>query len=49
MSGDLPPSVTLVSGNGGLDKLVVHTPTATAEIYLQGAHVTAWARRAGTR
>lgn len=29
-------------GQGGLPRLVVATPAATAEIYLQGAHVTAW-------
>lgn len=29
-------------GESGLPRLVVTTPAATAEIYLQGAHVTAW-------
>ncbi|GGE99102.1 D-hexose-6-phosphate mutarotase [Mycetocola zhadangensis] len=38
----LPPSVTFDSGEGGLPRLRVDTPTATAEIYLQGAHVTCW-------
>ncbi|MFC4556424.1 D-hexose-6-phosphate mutarotase [Georgenia faecalis] len=38
---DLPDRVRLVPGD--LDRLVVDAPSATAEIYLQGAHVTAWA------
>jgi glucose-6-phosphate 1-epimerase len=32
----------VVSGNGGLPKILVTTPAASAEIYLHGAHVTAW-------
>ncbi|MEE6273242.1 D-hexose-6-phosphate mutarotase [Georgenia sp. MJ206] len=40
---ELPPSVRLVPG--ALDRLVVETPASTAEIVLQGAHVTAWAPR----
>lgn len=39
----LPASVRAESGRGGLARLVVSTPAADAEIYLQGAHVTAWA------
>ena len=35
--------VRLDTGRGGLPRVVVTTPTAHAEIYLQGAHVTAWA------
>lgn len=35
--------VRLDTGRGGLPRVVVGTPTAHAEIYLQGAHVTAWA------
>lgn len=38
----LPGSVTVEPGRGGLDKLVVATPAATAEIVLQGAHLTSW-------
>jgi D-hexose-6-phosphate mutarotase len=40
---DFPPSVRTQDGQGGLRTVVVSTPAATAEIYLQGAHVTAWA------
>ena len=36
----LPDGVRLETGHGGLTKLVVTTPTATAEVYLHGAHVT---------
>jgi len=32
----------LVSGNGGLPKLVITTSSASAEIYLHGAQVTSW-------
>lgn len=42
----LPDSVTAESGKGGLDRLVVSGPAGSAELYLQGAHVTAWAPRA---
>ena len=38
----LPASVTVEPGRGGLDRVVVATPAATAEVVLQGAHVTAW-------
>ena len=38
----LPRSVTLDAGEGGLSRLRVDGPTGTAEIYLQGAHVTRW-------
>ena len=37
---DLPDGVRLEPGNGGLTKVVVATPLATAEVYLHGAHVT---------
>jgi glucose-6-phosphate 1-epimerase len=30
------------AGNGGLPRLDIHTPEATAEIYLHGAHITSW-------
>jgi len=32
----------LVSGNGGLTKVVVSAPSADGEIYLHGGHVTSW-------
>ncbi len=35
--------VRLTTGRGGLPSVVVTTPTAHAEVYLQGAHVTSWA------
>lgn len=38
----LPPSVRLVKGNGGLDRLDVSTASATAQVYLHGGHVAAW-------
>ncbi|MGV8977761.1 MAG: D-hexose-6-phosphate mutarotase [Cellulomonas sp.] len=38
----LPPSVRLETGQGGLPVVRVAAPTATAEIYLHGAHVTSW-------
>lgn len=39
----LPPTVTSRTGPGGLDVLTVENDHGTAEVYLQGAHVTAWA------
>lgn len=39
---DLPASVTLTGGEGGLPMLRVDTPVATGEVYLHGAHVSAW-------
>ena len=41
----LPASVRAESGAGGLPRLVVDGPEASAEIYLQGAHVTSWVPR----
>ncbi|HEX6888701.1 MAG TPA: D-hexose-6-phosphate mutarotase [Candidatus Nanopelagicales bacterium] len=38
----LPPSVTPEVGRGGLPVLRVATPAVTAELALQGAHLTAW-------
>jgi glucose-6-phosphate 1-epimerase len=32
----------VVEGNGGLPKVQISTPAATGEMYLHGAHVTAW-------
>jgi D-hexose-6-phosphate mutarotase len=36
----IPGHVSLVEGNGGLTKVVIHTASSEAEIYLHGAHVT---------
>jgi D-hexose-6-phosphate mutarotase len=41
----LPPTVTLAAGEGGLPKLTVANALARAEVYLHGAHVTAWQPR----
>jgi glucose-6-phosphate 1-epimerase len=38
----LPPSTRLEGGEGGLPRLTVTNRQARAEIYLHGAHVTAW-------
>ncbi|MGW6130468.1 D-hexose-6-phosphate mutarotase [Cellulomonas sp. NPDC055163] len=38
----LPASVRLAEGHGGLPCVRVETPHASAEVYLHGAHVTAW-------
>jgi glucose-6-phosphate 1-epimerase len=38
----LPPTVSLESGEGGLPRLRVDNPHGHAEVYLHGAHVTAW-------
>ncbi len=38
----LPPSVKATPGEGGLPKLSVKAAQASAEIYFQGAHLTAW-------
>jgi glucose-6-phosphate 1-epimerase len=38
----LPPTVSLDAGEGGLPRLHVDNPHGHAEIYLHGAHVTAW-------
>lgn len=38
----LPSTVALETGEGGLPRLTVVNPLARAEIYLHGAHVTAW-------
>lgn len=38
----LPASVHAGAGRGGLPRLVVTGPASSAEIYLQGAHVTEW-------
>ncbi|MFT3990107.1 MAG: D-hexose-6-phosphate mutarotase [Luteolibacter sp.] len=38
----LPPQVTRIEESGKLPKLRVETPWSTAEVYFQGAHVTAF-------
>lgn len=38
----LPAGVTLGEGDGGLPGVRVETDAATAQVYLQGAHVTSW-------
>jgi len=40
---DLPDSVELVDGPAGLSLLRLSTPVARGELYLQGAHISAWA------
>ena len=40
----LPDSVRLEEGQGGLPRLLIQSPLANAEIYLQGAHVTRFQR-----
>jgi glucose-6-phosphate 1-epimerase len=44
----LPSSVRVDEGAGGLPRLSVDSPQAVAEVYFQGAHVTAW-QPAGAR
>ena len=39
---EIPGHIAIVSGNGGLPKINVTTAWSTAEIYLHGAHVTAF-------
>ncbi len=41
----LPSGVVLHAGSGGLERLTVDTPVCTGEIYLHGAHLTAWQPR----
>jgi glucose-6-phosphate 1-epimerase len=41
----LPDSVRLETGKGGLPRLIITAPHADAEIYLHGAHVTAFQPR----
>jgi glucose-6-phosphate 1-epimerase len=39
---EIPGIATVISGHGGLPKIVITTPSAQAQIYLHGAQVTAW-------
>ena len=45
---ELPSSVELGMGEGGLAVVRVFGPAGTAEVYLRGAHVSAWAPAGGT-
>lgn len=38
----IPGALTFATGNGGLLSAHIATPACTAEIYLHGAHITAW-------
>ena len=42
---EIPGRVAIVAGHGGLPKVVVTTGVSTAEIYLHGAHVTAFQKQ----
>ena len=42
MSVDLPASVRRGAGRNGLERLAITTGRAIGEVYLHGAHVTAW-------
>ena len=45
---ELPSSVELGQGQGGLAIARVFAPTGTAEVYLRGAHVSAWTPTGGS-
>lgn len=38
----IPGTAKIVTGNGGLSKVLVQTPDSSGEVYLHGAHVTSW-------
>ena len=38
----IPGALTFSEGNGGLLRASISTPACTAEVYLHGAHLTAW-------
>jgi len=42
---ELPNAIRFEDGSGGLSRAVISTPSAEAQIYLQGAHVTHWTPR----
>lgn len=42
VSTSLPVGVTRGPGQNGLQRVVVNTPQTTGEVYLHGAHITAW-------
>ena len=39
---EIPPSASVVEGNGGLRKISINSPVAAGEMYLHGAQVTSW-------
>ena len=41
---EVPGIAAVVPGNGGLPKVRVTTPLASADVYLHGAQVTSWQR-----
>ena len=41
----IPGVANVIEGNKGLAKVSIHTPSATGEMYLHGAHVTSWQLR----
>jgi glucose-6-phosphate 1-epimerase len=41
-SFEIPGALTFTEGNGGLLRASITTPACTAEVYLHGAHLTAW-------
>ncbi|MDU0348707.1 D-hexose-6-phosphate mutarotase [Actinomyces sp. MRS3W] len=43
----LPRTAALTPGRGGQPRLLIDAPAASAEIYLHGAHLTAWTPRGG--
>jgi glucose-6-phosphate 1-epimerase len=45
---ELPSSVELGQGQGGLAVARVYAPSGTAEVYLRGAHVSSWTPAGGT-
>ena len=45
---EIPGHVTFSEGHGGLIKLTVETEWSTAEIYLQGAHITRFQKKGDT-
>jgi glucose-6-phosphate 1-epimerase len=42
---EIPGRVTFLEGNGGLPKIEIATALATAEVYVQGAHVTSYQKK----
>ena len=47
-SQDAARVARLVTGSGGLPMIAIDTPSASAKIYLHGAHVTSWRPRHGS-
>ena len=43
----LPRTAALSAGRGGQPRLLVDAPAGSAELYLFGAHVTAWTPQGG--